>query len=244
MADMRLWNGSEFQLLRFLGRHRHELEGCILRNTNINSELDLDMEWLEYPYGNKDGKIYDAELTGIMFLPPKTQMQLLEKWKNYWPQGGQSQSWDAVLCCWPVIPDSEKKEEWIIVEAKAHLNELESSSKAGDESKEKIASAFEATQKRFNIQTQNSWFEKYYQLANRLAFINFLLDNDIQGSILNIYFINGWPDDPVKNVVKKEAWQEKIKDEYDYLGLTTDAKKYISEIFINCNGRKKPSIMA
>jgi hypothetical protein len=39
MAEMKLGNGSEYQLLRFLGHHQNELEGLRLRNTNINPDL-------------------------------------------------------------------------------------------------------------------------------------------------------------------------------------------------------------
>ncbi|WP_162482114.1 hypothetical protein [Treponema endosymbiont of Eucomonympha sp.] len=42
MAEMRSRYGSEYQLLRFLGHHREELEGIILRNA-------YELKWLDYP---------------------------------------------------------------------------------------------------------------------------------------------------------------------------------------------------
>jgi hypothetical protein len=236
MGKMRLWNGSEFQLLRFLGRHRTELEREILRNTNINPDLDYKMEWVDFWY-SKDS-VFDVELTGPDFLYNEKSIDaddLDKKWKNYWPQTGTPQNWDAVLNCIPLLP-TKKSEKWVIVEAKAHLEELESSSQAGTESRKIIAKAFEETKERFEIKTENSWFDKYYQLANRLAFINFMLSNNIEVSLLNIYFIDGWPDDTGKNVSSREIWKEKIKDEYNYLGLNGNTNKYISEIFIRCKG--------
>jgi hypothetical protein len=237
MGEMRLWNGSEFQLLRFLGRHRDELDREILKNTNINPDLDYKMEWVDFWYKGKDS-IFDLELTGADFLynEIKNPDELAKKWADYWPQTGTPQCWDAVINCTPIIPNSNKSDKWIIVEAKAHLGELESSSSAGTESKEIIEKAFDKTKERFGIKTGNSWFDKYYQLANRLAFINFMLLNDIEVSLLNIYFIDGWPDDNGKNVSSKEIWEEKIKEEYDYLGINENAKKHISEIFIRCKG--------
>jgi hypothetical protein len=112
---------------------------------------------------------------------------------------------------------------------------MESSSGAGEESREIINKAFKATRERFGIQIKNSWLKKYYQLADRLAFVNFMLENGLQCSLLNIYFINGWPDYPEKNVTDKAAWRTKIDDEYAYLGLTDEAKKYIEEVFIDCS---------
>jgi len=230
---MKLWKGSEFQLLRFLGRHRNELDREILRNTNINPDLDYNMDWQDFDY--YIDTTFDAEPAGIYFIDYlELPDGVTEKWEEYWPQTGNMQNWDAVIECRQVVPNSEKHDKWVIVEAKAHLNELESSSQAGTKSREIISKAFKETQERFGIKTQNSWFDMYYQLANRLAFINFMLSNNIEVSLLNIYFINGWPEDTTKNVVSKEVWEEKIKDEYDYLGINKNAKKYISEIFIDC----------
>jgi hypothetical protein len=61
-----------------------------------------------------------------------------------------------------------------------------------------------------------------------------MLDNGIEGSLLNIYFINGWPDEDDKNVKSSKEWKDKIDDEYTYLGINDAAKKYISEIFVDC----------
>jgi len=233
-SEMGLGYGSEYQLLRFLGHHRQELEEYILKNTKINENLLYHMEWLDYPK-DEGRKSLDGEHKGIDFLPTTLKNKILNNWKKYWPKGAQN--WDAILYFTPIIPNSKLEDQWIIVEAKAHLKELESDSGVKDKkSKEQIEKAFEATQKRFNIKTQNNWLKKYYQLANRLAFINFMLDNDIQCSLLNIYFINGWNKDPKKNVLKIEDWKKAIEAEYTHLGINNnnEAKKYISEIFVKC----------
>jgi hypothetical protein len=231
MAEMALGYGSEYQLLRFLGHHRNELERNILKNTKIDENTEYSMEWLDYPKDEKR-KSLDGEYIGLDFLDKKINKKLSSNWRKYWPKNGPH--WDSVVYCSPFAPNSNLKDKWIIVEAKAHLKELESDSKADKESKKIIEKAFEATQRRFNIKTQNSWFKKYYQLANRLAFVNFMLDNGVQCSLLNIYFINGWPKNPEKNVKDIKEWREKINDEYLYLGINNEAKKYISEIFVNC----------
>jgi hypothetical protein len=232
MAEMGLGYGSEFQLLRFLGHHRNELEQYILQHTKINENLEYSMEWLDYPKDDKR-KSLDGEHTGIDFLDKKIKTRISENWKKYWPQNGQK--WDAVIYCSPIVPDTNLKDKCIIVEAKAHLKEgIEKGSDAKDEkSIKKINDAFEATQKRFEIKTQNDWKKKYYQFANRLAFVNFMLDNGIECSLLNIYFLNGWPNKP-ENVLEINAWKELINAEYSYLGINDIAKKYISDIFVAC----------
>ncbi|WP_062377757.1 hypothetical protein [Treponema endosymbiont of Eucomonympha sp.] len=114
------------------------------------------------------------------------------------------------------------------------MEELKSSSSTSDGSQEIIKSVFEAMRDRFGIHTSNSWLKEYYQLANRLAFINCLLKNKIKASLLYIYFLNGWPNDPNMNVTSQKAWRGAIDVEYSYLGINDKAKEYISEIFVEC----------
>lgn len=231
---MKLWNGSEFHLLRYLGRHRNELNKSILRNTNINSDLDYDIDWLDF--GFWENSVFDAEYTGINFLvsDPKTYDKVAKEWIKYWPQTGNCQNWDAVIHLTPLVPKSNKIEKWVVVEAKAHLGELKSSTGAGQKSKTIIENAFNETKDFFGIKTKNNWLDNYYQLANRLAFIHFMQKNNVDVSLLNIYFINGWPNDMEKNVSSKKMWETKIKEEYNYLGINQKAKNYISEIFLDC----------
>ena len=233
-SEMGLGYGSEYQLLRFLGHHRQELESYILKNTNINENLLYHMEWLDFPKDNTR-KSLDGEYTGIGFLPDTLKNKVSNNWKKYWPK--KSQNWDAILYCSPIVPKSKLEDKWIIVEAKAQLKELDSPCKAESEkSIKQIETAFEATQKRFNIKTKDSWLKQYYQLANRLAFVNFMLDNGIQCSLLNIYFLNGWSKKPENNVLKIGDWKKAIQAEYSYLGINDndEVKKYISEIFVEC----------
>jgi len=232
---MKLWNGSEYHLLRYLGRHRNELNSKILKNTNINNELDYDMEWLDF--GFFQDTVFDAELTGVDFLihsNARIYDKVLKEWKKYWPQTGNCQNWDGVIHLNPLVPKSKKMEKWVVVEAKAHLGELGSSSGAGHKSRAIIENAFNETKEFFGIKTKNDWLDNYYQLANRLAFIYFMQKNNIDVSLLNIYFINGWLNDKEKNVSSQKIWEEKIKEEYNYMGVNQKAKNYISELFIDC----------
>ena len=230
MEKMKHNYGSEFQLLRFLGYHRSELEESILKNTNINPKSSYKMVWLE--------RKLNGEYEGIDFLPKSIQTKISKDWKAYWPQRGNAQNWDAVIHCLPASQNANLKEKWIIVEAKAHLQELKSNSGAKDiKSIEKINEAFNLTKQQFGIDVKINWLKDYYQLANRLAFINFMRNNGIECSLLNIYFINGWPVESNKNVATKNDWKKAIDDEYQYLGVNSQAKKYISEIFIDCKGQ-------
>ncbi|MGM0609402.1 MAG: hypothetical protein ACQESP_13415 [Candidatus Muiribacteriota bacterium] len=241
MAEMGLGYGSEYQLLRYLGHHRNELNKIIKENTRLKGELD----WLDFPKDkNKDeSKIalsLDGEYKGVDFMKDKIDKiefeNLQSNWKNYWSSGGNSPNWDGII-----LHRNSNNEEWILVEAKAHFGEIESKTKSA--SNQNIQKAFIKTQKRFDISNDN-WFGKHYQLANRLAFINFLLDNKINASLLYIYFINGYEKRQLKgrkkitvenkSVKKQEEWEKTIEEEYTNLGINDKAKQYISNVFIDC----------
>jgi hypothetical protein len=242
MSDVGNGYGSKYFLLRFLDPHYHRyLRSCLERSLHLYSDsggLNCS-KWLYNP--KKDGKAsQDCEYTGIDFFPDDIKKLLDDNWKKYWPQTGTPQNWDAILHFYEEA-EPELADKWIIVEAKAHLDELNTSSGATNQNSiQMIDSAFEATRKRFNINTHNNWREHYYQFANRLAFVNFMLDNNIKCSFLNIYFINGWPNDPAKNVTDEASWRRKIEDEYSYLGITDEAKQYIQEVFIDCSVNVEP----
>jgi hypothetical protein len=232
MAEMGLGYGSEYQLLRFLGHHRNELNQMIRQQTRLKGELI----WLDFPRDTsaKPRLSLDNEHKGISFLPQKNIFKSV--WNNYWT--GDTQNWDAVI-----IHIENEEIEYVIVEAKANKEELKSDckAKAGTQNENKIRNAFLDTQQAFGIKNANCWLKEYYQLANRLAFINFLHSQNIKASLLNIYFIKGYVkrDLHTKELledksVSKNDWDKIIKDEYDYLGINNEAKKYISEIFVDC----------
>lgn len=231
MAEMGLGYGSEYQLLRYLGHHRNELNRNIRDNTRLKGELI----WLDFPKDESRLSL-DGEYIGLEFLRDYISQlkfeNLKSSWKTYWSSKGTLPNWDGIIL---------NNEEWIIVEAKAHLGEIESKTESA--SNQNIQNAFRRTQERFNI-SNNNWFGKYYQLANRLAFINFLLDNGISASLLYVYFINGYEKCKlyegkkitIENKCIKEQieWENAIKDEYKELGVNDNMEQYISKIFIDC----------
>lgn len=244
---MGLGYGSEYQLLRLLGHHRNELNRTIREKTRLKGEL----VWLDFPKDQKRLSL-DGEYKGTEFLNEEVLSQngimlkneitplLQSNWKKYWATGGNLPNWDGII-----LHRNVDNEEWVIVEAKAHSGEIESKTNSG--SNQNIRNAFEKTQQRFGIYS-NHWFGKYYQLANRLAFVNFLLDNEINASLLYIYFLNGGKKCQLKKEGKKatqvlvknhsvetrEEWNEAIEKQYHELGINDHTKQYISKIFVEC----------
>jgi hypothetical protein len=240
MAEMGLGYGSEYQLLRFLGHHRNELNESIRANTRLIGELI----WLDFPK-DLNRLSLDGEYVGLNFLKDKMLKgiitkydleDLLSSWKEYWSAIGGQPNLDGII-----LHKNGNELELVIVEAKAHLKEIES--KTASESNQKIQNAFQQTQNYFEI-SNNNWFGKYYQLANRLSLVNFLENNKIKkinSSLLYVFFLNGYEKRQLKGRVKitvknkgiekKEDWEKVIKDEYVELGISDKAKKHISNVF-------------
>ena len=206
MAEMALGYGSEFQLMRFLGHHRDELDALIQNVTGVFQSV----KWLDYPYV-KSRKSGDGELTGVeCFSQLANYNDILEKWRQFWPQGGSSMNWDGIF----VIDD-----KWFFVEAKA--NEREAYQKCGAKSPEsrlQIDRAMDATKEWLGIDSKIKWRRtNCYQLANRLAFEYFCnVICHIPARILYVGFVNGYRNNSVRSV---EEWQAIWNAEYATLGI-------------------------
>ena len=227
MAEMGYGYGSEFQLLRFLGHHRKQLNEII--TTQIPENIVI--EWMDYP-SDKNRISLDSEFKGINFLDTKLQDELKNDWSKYWT--GNTQSWDGLFY-------SNKKV--FIVEAKAHLDEIKSKFESKDEKNlNKIKDAMYATQAAMKIVKSEKWIGQYYQLANRLAFLNFLRSHNIESHLVYIYFLNGYRKRDFKgneienkNVQSVIDWKKEINKQYIELGIDKiNIEDYIYKVFIDC----------
>ena len=227
MAEIGLGYGSEFQLMRFLGHHRNELNDLIHKATNTNELI----EWLDFPYN--DNKISgDGEWIGIECFSKLSNYkeEICEKWKKFWPQKGSSMNWDGIF---------KIKDTWYFVEAKAHKEEsFQKCSASSQNSIGKINSAFEETQKWLDIKNYRDWIKtNCYQLANRLAFIYFCNEIcKINAKLLYIGFVNGFRMKK-DEVHSSNEWEEIWKEEKTTLGIEQKAitKDYIFFIHPNCD---------
>lgn len=220
MAEIGYGYGSEFQLLRFLGHHRNELNEYIKNALNTDSEI----EWLDFPYDSK--KLSgDGEYVGINFLPLHSEKSDIEaKWNKFWPSKNNAQHWDAV---------AKVNNTWILVEAKAHAEEMISKCGAGKKSKAIIEKGMLELMNAKDIKPKGSWLDNYYQKANRLLFAYFLESNGIQCILLYIYFLNGFKNKGIKN---KEDWITLISEQDKYLGISENAwaKHIVKNIIVEC----------
>ncbi len=239
MAEMGLGYGSEFQLMRFLGHHRDELNKLIQKEAKIEGPI----EWLDFPY--EDKRISgDGEWKGIdcfKELGEEKYGEIETEWKQFWPKSGSAMSWDGVF---------RIGETWFFVEAKAHEEESYQKCSSKDKNnRDKICKAFSETQKWLGAKQSISWIKTdCYQLANRFAFIHFCKKNcDINAKLVYIGFINGFRlkvgekfVDVKDEVHSEDKWQEVWDRELQTLGLNMEkVAPYILFVHPNCLSPRK-----
>ena len=225
MGKMALGYGSEFHLLRWLGRHRIEF------NKRIKNTIGVDnITWLDFNF-DKTNEIPDKELIGLEFLENEPEFnKLLNSWKNEWPQSGNSMNWDLIG-----YTINKNIKTWILIEAKAHLGEIQQSCGASSiKSKEKIKNALSNTAKNNGIiiKKDKPWTNKFYQFANRIYVLDLLKRNGINAKLINIYFVGDMISRNRKSPRNKEEWKPKIDEMKNYLSVE-NSNLEIYELFLD-----------
>jgi hypothetical protein len=218
--------GSEWHLFRYLGYHREHLIDKITSEISVFQGYNMIVKDVNFSDSNLKFNL-ENEYKGIDIYSSKS---LRDDWAKYWPQTGNIQNWDAIAEI-----NGKDTDEYIFIEAKAHLGELQSSCGASTTSKTQIENAFEETIKYFGLKKAKAtdWMSPYYQFSNRLAFLHFLLKNQIKAQLLFIYF---YGEDPLNfngNVIcpqDKNGWETDLSNMYSHLGI--DENK-IEKIFFN-----------
>lgn len=233
MGRMGYGYGSEFHLLRWMGRHRELLNQIVEPILEPAVFPNMHMQWLDFGFDlRKD--IQDAELVGLDFLG-KEKTKPFKNGLHSWPQKGALMNWDAIGKVEKIEKDGEPV--YVLCEAKAHIEEIKSTHSLGESSKESIdqrKDAFSFAIDYFDAKPKNGpddWMRTYYQMANRL-YITALLNKecDVKAKLLNIYFCGdlvrrGWT-----CPLDKKGWEETINCELDTLGIESTNKNYLEHV--------------
>lgn len=229
--------GSEWHLMHYLGRHRNALDGEILGITNGGG-----IEWLDFCPEGADS-MHDAEWMGIDFLFARDPAGVLDysyirnEWGQFWPQTGRAQCWDAIGTL-----RTGSQSEWLLVEAKAHTSEMTTPKgcNAGAKSLPQIQAALAATGSALGVTNTVSWTGPYYQYANRLAALWFLLTHGVPARLLYVYFTGdpGFPDSPADAA----GWSAALDQQERALGLDTATNRQmidqrVHKIFLPVRGK-------
>jgi hypothetical protein len=159
--------GSRLLLQNYVNDIQGEMNELILMSSPsllafLNKELSID--W-KSPLRENDYREYKNEF-----------LDLIDNWKGkreqleiYWAKRGPQ--WDGLA----IVKGKNGQNGLLLVEAKAHLQEMHSKIQAGDKSREiieqtiKEVKAVVGSDAPFEI-----WLEQYYQLSNRLAYLYIL----------------------------------------------------------------------
>lgn len=211
MAEMGDGYGSECHLLRYMGRHRDILDRAILAATGGSS-----IKWLDYPF-DKSRRWLDGEWTGLSFLPDDSTAR--KAWASWWPRSGRAQNWDAVGKI-----SAGGRDEWLLVEAKAHVSEIESHCAASPKSRTLITRALSETREALGggLGQGENWLTGYYQYANRLAVLHFLNRHNVAARLLFLYFVGDRRPDAFVCPKDEEGWREALDRQDAAIGLPYD----------------------
>lgn len=148
-----------------------------------------------------------AEYRDLDFLQQLGLAQYSDDLRSFWPKRGPQ--WDAL----GLASDGKV----ILVEAKAHVNEMTSSCEAGEESRVIIDRAMVAAKGYYHANVAADWATGYYQYANRLAHLMFLRQHGVDAHLVFIYFLN---DRDVRGPNAASGWANVIDDCHTTLGLS------------------------
>ena len=199
--------GSECHLLRYLGRHRELLDRRIRTLTGAQS-----IAWLDYPF-DRGRSWQDGEWRGLDFLGSDAPARVA--WSRMWPRSGNAPNCDAVG---RIALGSG--EAWLLVEAKANLEELRSSCQASPRGGRPMIEAFlERTKQRLGVAAAHDWLSDYYQFCNRVAVLDLLHENGTPAHLLNIYFTGDRSGAGRTCPADASGWQAALEALAEHVGL-------------------------
>lgn len=182
----------------------------------LNAEIGVPLDWLSPLKGEKEEYLeYELKqdyICNAIGLTENEKKSVFSFWPNRQPQ------WDGIAL-------SKDKTILYLVEAKAHLTELNSKLMASSaQSKELIINSMrEVFDSRYSTGTFSLWVNQYYQLANRLTFLHKLGENLNQKKIeVKLILLN-------------------FVDDYTYKPTSADEwNKHYDEVFLQMTGYKNP----
>ena len=151
-----------------------------------------------------------AEYRDNMFLERLGLPRLESALRDFWPQRGPQ--WDALA-----LSDNG---DVLLIEAKAHIDELCSpGTAASEESRARIEAALDRAISACGAKPKVKWTEAFYQLANRLAHLHFLRANGVPAWLVLVNFVR---DSEMKGPNAQAEWEAAYRVVHHVMGLRAD----------------------
>ncbi len=183
----------------------------------IEADKEQKIEWLSPKADDNYAEYRDQAFLDLLGIK-----QTKTKLKDFWPNRGPQ--WDAL--------GRLGNEAYFLVEAKAHVSEIISSSQAKSPgSRSPLKKSMNKTQKYLGLKPQLDLTQGFYQYANRLAHLYFLrVLNNIPAYLIFIYFINDHTHIPTS----KAEWTGALQLMHSFLGgQNHKLSKYVIDVFID-----------
>jgi len=183
----------------------------------LNKRIGLgNINWLSPLKSDQHAEYRDKAFLDLLGITLKKRLL-----SDFWPKGGPQ--WDAL--------GISESGEIVLVEAKAHIPEIFSSSQASPKSQKLISASLAETSSALKAQRGIDWSQHFYQYTNRLAHAYLLKElNDVATRLLFIYFIG---DTDMKGPETEREWQAAIDVLHKALGIRGRLPPYISDVFID-----------
>ena len=202
--------GSELHLLRWLGRHRDDLTRKVEKATGLSN-----VQWKQFKF-SAGSKALDVELRKLSFLTRKERECVGDKFEKH-----LNPNWDAVA---EGILEGQKT--YLLVEAKAHVEEVGDNSVHGGSRRKEISKALERAAKDITGMAGigEAWMGRYYQMANRL-YVQWVLNGSGISAIQLSLFFCGDENNGYRCPKTRKEWQEELLQQKETLRLTTQEAK-------------------
>lgn len=201
---------------------QHVVNDCpdVLSNTVIDAigvDKEQPVEWLS-PKADDDYSEYrDQDFLDLLGI------KLSEtSFNDFWPKRGPQ--WDAL--------GRIEDKAYFLVEAKAHVSEIISSSQAKSaKSKALINNSLDETRKYLKLNPNIDLSKGFYQYSNRLAHLYLLRKlNNIPAYLIFVYFTNDHTHVPTT----RDEWKGALQLMYAILGTHKHKlSKYVIDVFID-----------
>jgi hypothetical protein len=209
--------GSQKWIRKLVNEEQEILNSRIRKNLNLPN--DERIEWLS-PLKSEGYKEYrdEAFLEKLRVKLEKVPLS------QFWPEGGPQ--WDAL--------GRSSSGKLFLVEAKSHISELKSTSKAkSDNSRERIQKSLQETKDCLNSKSELDWSKCFYQYTNRLAHVHLLKTNGLPAYLVFVYFIN---DLEMRGPTTVNEWEDAIRLVNSRLGIERHRlKEFVTDVFIDLN---------
>ena len=216
--------GSEWQLMRMLGRHREYFDSLVLKSYQYNESISNQhkIEWFDFKFkGLMDSELLGEDLFNLLNISCK--YNILKK-----------ANWD----CIGKIDDT-----YLLGEAKGHIGELFKTDKSGasKDSKDAYLELVDEIMSvyRINVSYREKWINDGFQLGNRIATQYFLEKNNINCLILYILFLEDWlidlsgkTLDASYSVKSIDDWMDAFKKQFKKLGFSFKRDKDLLSKFM------------